>query len=93
MSADVLIFPERKNFPQPRVTPIRKTIPAACLPAPGSNVMFYREHKLCDGKVIVALPNGQILVKPDNGTQAGWITRRDLHTHFIFTPPHAPGAA
>ncbi|OSQ39230.1 hypothetical protein [Thalassospira sp. MCCC 1A01428] len=93
MSADVFTFPVRATNPQPRLIPIRKTIPAACLPAAGSSVMFYRDHKLCDGQVIVALPNGQILVKPDNGKEAGWITRRDLHTHSIFTPPPAPGAA
>jgi hypothetical protein len=78
---------------QPRVIPIRKTTPAACLPAQGSSVLFYRARKLRSGTVIVALPTGQIMVKPDNGDATGWITRRDLHTHSIFTPPPAPGAA
>lgn len=93
MSATIMTFPARPNFQPPQPVHIRQTVPVACLPANGSSVLFYRKHNLCNGTVIVALPNGQILVKPDNGTQAGWITRRDLHTHSIFTPPPAPGAA
>jgi hypothetical protein len=93
MTATIMTFPARQNFQPPQPVHIRKTIPATCLPAQGSSVLFYRARKLCSGTVIVVLPSGQIMVKPDNGDATGWITRRDLHTHFIFTPPPAPGAA
>lgn len=92
MTATIMTFPAPPQL-QPRVIQIRKTIPAACLPAQGSSVLFYRNRKLCSGTVIVALPSGQIMVKPDDGSAPGWITRGNLHTHSIFTPPPAPGAA
>lgn len=89
MTASVMPFPK-----SPTVVPIRQQVAnLAVLPAAGSSLIFMTDGKMGAGTVIVALPKGQILVKVEDNARhpkAGqkiWISRGNIRTHAIFTPP------
>jgi hypothetical protein len=62
------------------------------LPAAGSSLIFMADGKMGAGTVIVALPNGQTMIKVEDNTRhpkAGqkiWIARKQIRTHAIFQP-------
>lgn len=91
MTASITPFPNPTNI----VRMQQHVANLALLPARGSSLIFMTENKLGAGTVIVALPNNQIMIKVEDNTrhpksgQTIWISRKDIRTHAIFTPPNS----